>query len=168
MAFTLRTFPMKKVWSLSILFFWQEIKHHIQSSKEKQGLRSSPHITAKVNSAKYNWDSVARPRILLKESLNERNLTVSILLGDYIWKEMQTARGASLNRGGLDHTLEMTLRGSWEIALLSGIGTCFLTWALRSCSMPNSHRSVFKNQKRTALQNRSSELVFRFKSDTFQ
>lgn len=150
MAFTLRTFPMKKVWSLSILFFWQEIKHHIQSSKEKQGLCSSPHITAKVNSAKYNWDSVARPRILLKESLNERNLTVSILLGDYIWKEMQTARGASLNRGGLDHTLEMTLRGSWEIALLSGIGTCFLTWALQILQYAQQPQKRFQKPKKNS------------------
>lgn len=148
--FTLRTFPMKKVWSLSILFFWQEIKHHIQSSKERQALRSSPHITAKVNSAKYNWDSVARPRILLKESLNERNLTVSILLGDYIWKEMQTARGASLNRGGLDHTLEMTLRGSWEIALLSGIGTCFLTWALQILQYAQQPRKRFQKPKKNS------------------
>lgn len=147
---TLRTFPMKKVWSLSILFFWQEIKHHIQSSKGKQGLRSSPHITAKVNSAKYNWDSVARPRILLKESLNERNLTVSILLGDYIWKEMQTARGASLNRGGLDHTLEMTLRGSWEIALLSGIGACFLTWALQILQYAQQPRKRFQKPKKNS------------------
>lgn len=150
MAFTLRTFPMKKVWSLSILFFWQEIKHHIQSSKEKQGLRSSPHITAKVNLAKYNWDSVARPRILLKESLNERNLTVSILLGDYIWKEMQTARGASLNRGGLDHTLEMTLRGSWEIALLSGIGTCFLTWARQILQYAQQPQKRFQKPKKNS------------------
>lgn len=148
--FTLRTFPMKKVWSLSILFFWQEIKHHIQSSKEKQALHSSPHITAKVNSAKYNWDSVARPRILLKESLNERNLTVSILLGDYIWKEMQTARGASLNRGGLDHTLEMTLRDSWEIALLSRIGTCFLTWALQILQYAQQPRKRFQKPKKNS------------------
>lgn len=150
MAFTLRTFPMKKVWSLSILFFWQEIKHHIQSSKEKQALRSSPHITAKVNSAKYNWDSVARLRILLKESLNERNLTVSILLGDYIWKEMQTARGTSLNWGGLDHTLEMTLCGSWEIALLSGIGTCFLTWALQILQYAQQPQKRFQKPKKNS------------------
>lgn len=93
--FTRRTFPMKKVWSLLILFFWQEIKYHIQSSKESRVCVHLPHVTAKVNSAKYNWDSVARPGILLEESLGERNLIVSILIGDYIWKEMQTARSES-------------------------------------------------------------------------
>lgn len=145
--FTLRTSPRKKVWPLLILFFWQEIKYHVQSSKEKQGLHSSPHVTAKVNSAKYNWDSVARPRILLEDSFGERNLTVSILMGDYIWKEMQTARsesGWAWTNTGDDL--------AWQLGDNSSLRDrhVFLTWDLQSLQFFQQPQKRFQKPKKNS------------------